>query len=94
MARSLKNMSPGRAAYERVSREIDRTERELRIVDEFDAKATERLNKKLAELKKQAEEMTEPCTGETHTNGGGGCGLCMGITWGRMLKRPREDENS
>ena len=87
MARSLKSMSPGRAAYERVSREIERTERELRIIDDLDVKATERLTKKLQELKKQAEEMTEPCTGEVHSSGGDGCGLCMGIAWGRMLKR-------
>jgi hypothetical protein len=89
MPRLLKNMSPGRAAYERVSREIDRTEREIRIVDDLDVKATERLNKKLEELKKQAEDMTEPCTGEVHSTGGDGCGLCMGITWGRMLKQTK-----
>jgi hypothetical protein len=89
MARTLKNMAPGRAAYERVKREIERTERELRIVDEFDVKATERLKKKLRELKDEAHGMTEPCQGEVHSTGGDGCGLCLGIEWGRMLKRTK-----
>jgi hypothetical protein len=84
----MKNMSPERAAYEKVVREMERIERDIRLIDDLDRAATERLNKRLTELKKKAEEMTEPCDGEAHSNAFiDNCGSCMGISWGRKLKR-------
>ena len=40
----------------------------------------------------QIESLTEPCCGEAHSNPYiDHCGVCLNVTWGRMLKLTQEE---
>jgi hypothetical protein len=52
-----------------------------------------RLEEQLRLVRQEMEDMTEPCTGEAHSNGLiDNCSTCMGVTWGRQIKRVPVEE--
>lgn len=56
------------------------------------SKKADRLEEQLRLVKEEMANMIEPCTGEAHSNGHiDNCSTCMGVTWGKQIKRVKEE---